>query len=93
MSYRCEFCRRHQPAGTPCKKVVISKRMHDHPFRSKVGWHWEFNEKKQKWMWVLYDDPGGSGMQIAAEVKSCPECAMEYGRDEAKRQEYKTLVG
>lgn len=84
MSYKCFFCKKAPPASTPCCKVVISRRMMDHPYRFKVGMHWEFNEKKQKWMWVPYDDPGGPGMQIAAEVKSCPECAQKYEKE--KRQ-------
>jgi hypothetical protein len=66
--------------------------MTEHPFRSKVGWHWEFNEKKQKWMWVPYDDPGGSGMQITQEVKACPACAIEQERKQAELEKEKYLL-
>ncbi|MEM1416654.1 MAG: hypothetical protein AAGH15_17210 [Myxococcota bacterium] len=32
----------------------------------------------------LFDDPGGAGYEIANEVLSCPQCAMDYEELRAK---------
>ena len=89
--YVCEVCQVQQPAGTPCKRIVTETKPYNHPFRSgeppwtpknapkkpsPIGEHWEWNDKKGRWVWTWYNDPGGIGSQIVKEVRACPDCAL-----------------
>ena len=74
--YKCEFCGQSVRPGTPCKMVVVERRMHDHPFRSKVHKLYRIIEGHRKKVFV--DDPGGRGYQIVREAKACAYCANKY---------------
>lgn len=62
MSYQCQKCKATAPKGTPSVRVVVERRMHEHPFRKEVNRDGS-------------NDPGGKGSQIVREMVVCPDCA------------------
>lgn len=68
--YICSFCKKSVSGP---RQLIIRRRGGDHPFRSHVGTHVAYNKvgkKVKEW----YDDPGGQGSQITAEIPVCGEC-------------------
>jgi hypothetical protein len=75
--FKCELCKKQVAAKSPCKKVVIIKRMFQHPYRPKVQKHWGVDKNgRPKLEWA--DDKGGRGEQIVREVFACTECAAKW---------------
>jgi hypothetical protein len=67
--YRCEICQKVAPAHTPSNRVVIATRSVTYPPRINAN-QFKRNHKRER-----RDDRGGTGTQIAAEVRACPACA------------------
>lgn len=79
--YRCQICNTVSPAATPSHKVTLESRPKEYPSRPKacsmrVG-------RKLK----SFDDPGGSGYEIAKEVMACRSCAEEHAKAQAEAAE------
>jgi hypothetical protein len=67
--YRCERCLAVVPPRTPARRLVVETRLVEHPYRKDAGVRIVDGKPKK------YDDPGGSGSQIAREQIVCPWCA------------------
>jgi len=67
--YRCNRCHAVVAPRTPARRVVVETRLVEHPYRKGAGVR--IVDGKQK----KYDDPGGTGSQIAREEVVCPACA------------------
>jgi hypothetical protein len=67
--YRCEICRKIVPAHTPLNRVIIATRSVTYPQRINAN-QFKSNHKRER-----RDDRGGTGTQIAIEVRACAACA------------------
>ena len=70
------------PAGTPAIKVVVATRPTEYPSRPKANQLRIGRRMKQ------FDDPGGAGYEIAKEVLSCRQCALDFAALQAERDEH-----
>ena len=80
--YRCELCtlvpefKNRGPkvsrAGERCVKVVYETRPAEYPSRAKA------QKARSGRKLRHFDDQGGAGYEIAKEVISCPQCAVDY---------------
>jgi hypothetical protein len=68
--YRCESCGDVVAPGTRAHRRVVRWRAVNYPRRTEVH---RRRTPGGKDLWI--DDPGGTGVEIAAEQRVCPRCA------------------
>jgi len=66
--YICAICGQCIGPHIPLRKKTVKTRIVSYPFRKEVNC--KRFEKKIKFT----DDPGGKGIEIAEEIKICPDC-------------------
>lgn len=66
MSFRCEICKKAQPARSAPHKIVTETRRKSYSERRKG---------------TKVIDPGGNGSEIVAEVNACDKCASTKDED------------
>ena len=77
--FRCEVCGSTVPARVSPQRLVVATRPKTYPRRKAV--HFQPGRHGGQGKWV--DDPGGTGQEIAREVRVCPTCRerMQTERD------------
>ena len=78
--FRCEQCEKLVPSSSPEHKVVVAVRPVVHPFREAS--HRRRIKRKRK----LVSDRGGTGTEIAQELRCCASCAAQAGRLEPRQE-------
>lgn len=77
--FRCPFCSRVSPAGTPAARVALETRPRTYRFRPNAN-RLVRRDSKGKRKVIHLDDPGGLGREAVREVVACPDCAARLGR-------------
>ena len=77
--FRCEFCSRVSPVGTPARRVVVTARPRLYANRPSANRIVRLDAKGKRKVHYI-DDPGGSGHEATREAIACASCAARFGR-------------
>ncbi len=87
--YRCQKCGEVVPKGVSRQLIVIKK---PYQFQHRRGVNkkivYEKGRKSVKW----FDDKGGWGEQIVAEIPVCLKCMIQHQKEQEKAQEWNQKI-